>query len=201
MARRGTREKSGVPAVRRLLEQNMPAHFILCRKRRVRNERIVTRVQNERRQPDRRKPRLRRCAQPVVVRPGEPMERRGDELVECPHRAGKANARAIEPIRKQCGHRKCLGFQRAQECVGVNPVRALADRNAGSRQIERRRDCSGGAQEFRRTALGAAEPIQQRRTAEGNAHGVRRRLHVHALANRRQHRSDFLVVTRMISAR
>ena len=37
---------------------NLPAHFMLRRKRRVRNERIVTRVQYEGRQPDRRKPRL-----------------------------------------------------------------------------------------------------------------------------------------------
>ncbi len=101
------------------------------------NEGIVARVEHERRHLDGREPGLRRRARPVVVGAREAVQRRGDDVVEVPHRAHARDARRVERAGKASCHGERLRLQRRQEVPRVDAVQALADRDAGGHEVER----------------------------------------------------------------
>jgi hypothetical protein len=71
-----------VAAVARLPKLHMRADFVLCRQAGRRHERIVARVDHQRRNADPVQLRLGRTALPVVVGVAKAVQRRGEDIVE-----------------------------------------------------------------------------------------------------------------------
>ena len=100
------------------------------------HERIVARVDDERRNAHLREPRLRRRARPVVVRAGESVQRRRHAVVELPHGPRARDAARIELAGKALRHRERLGMQRLQEMARVDAIEAAVDRDARRHEVE-----------------------------------------------------------------
>ena len=140
------------------------------------DERIVARVDDQRRHGDSREPGLRRRARPVVVGAGESVQRRGDEVVERAHRVRAREQVQVDPPGMPRFHRARLRLQVAQEVMGVHAIEPLRDREARGHEVERGRHRGRARHGYARRRAVAPEPVEQRGAAERHAGDVDRRV-------------------------
>ena len=189
-----------MPAVRRLPQRDMAAHRARARQAGGRHERIVQRVEHQRRDADARQVRLGRCAGPVVVGVLEAVQWRGEQVVEVVQVARGQYLLAAEQagVLGQLGQR--LGPHGVEEHAGVDlPVEAAADGVAAGRQIDRRADGRHRTGGGRCAVTGLFGPAQQRVAAQRDADRVDRRTGLQAQAL--QDPADLLEVARVVGAR
>jgi hypothetical protein len=101
-----------VTAAFRLLQQDRRADFGAGRQRSCGYERIVSGIEHQRRHRDAAQPRLAACAQPVIVRTVESVQRRGDHVVEGVHGVGAVYRGFVELAGKAARHRQRLRYER-----------------------------------------------------------------------------------------
>ena len=187
-------------AVHRLPQRDMAAHRARARQAGGRHERIVQRVEHQRRDADARQVRLGRCAGPVVLGVLEAMQWRGEQVVEVVQVARGQHLLAAEQagVLGQLG--QCLGPHGVEEHAGVDlPVEAAADGVAAGRQIDRRADGRHRTGGGRCAVTGLFGPAQQRVAAQRDADRVDRRTGLQAQAL--QDPADLLEVARVVGAR
>ena len=200
MPRKGAAGEAHVPAVPRLPQRDMRPHLRWRRQRHRRDERIVERVEHERRDADVAQVRLGGGAPPVVLGVAEAVQRRGEDVVELVEVARGEQARLVEQPRMLAQLRERLGLHRAQEQARVDlPAEPAADRMAAREQVDRRAHRGHRARLLRGREAGLLGPAQQGVAAQRDPH----RQHRPALPCRHalEDPVDLLVVTRVVGAR
>src|SRR5262249_15806981 len=164
------------------------------------NERVVARVDDERRHRDRLEPWFAAGTLPIILSPGEAVQRRGDDVVECVHRLHPRDSGGVGQTREAPRDADRLGDERAEEVGGGGAVEPDLDGDPGCGEVERRRDRCRRSYDARCAALLASEPVEQGTAAERNADRKERRKRDET-ANGGEHPADLGVVSRVIRAR
>jgi hypothetical protein len=186
-----------MPAVRRLPERHMPADLVWARQAARRHERVVARVEHQRRNADGVQVWLGRATRPVIVGALEAVQRCGEHVVERVKVTRGEQLFAAEQARVLRQFAQRLRLHAAQEHARVDlPVETFADGSATRREVDRRRDRTHHTRGLRRAVAGLFGPAQQGVATQRNTDGANRS-GVHR-AQPLQHPADLFEIPRVV---